>query len=304
MKRILALILATLMFTCLFAGCGSEDETDGNVDEIGSELWSVQEKGKLTIGMRTYKPMNYKDDEGNLTGFETAFAKLVCKELGVDADFVEIIWDTKEINLTAESAIGGDSGAVLDSTDIRIDCIWNGMAITDARAAKMSFSKPYLKDSQVLVVKASDVANYQEKMQNPEILKTFYTESGSVASEVVKEEKKFFNKALPSDEETMYLALNAVRDTAAEDFSMAVVSKSMALANVGEGKEFADLAIVPGVEFRPVEIAIAFRQNSDLKTAVDAVIDNLMKPADGESISAFEKLVKKYGLESMMLPQA
>ena len=178
------------------------------------------------------------------------------------------------------------------------------MAITDARAAKMSFSKPYLKDSQVLVVKASDVANYQEKMQNPEILKTFYTESGSVASEVVKEEKKFFNKALPSDEETMYLALNAVRDTAAEDFSMAVVSKSMALANVGEGKEFADLAIVPGVEFRPVEIAIAFRQNSDLKTAVDAVIDNLMKPADGESISAFEKLVKKYGLESMMLPQA
>ena len=302
MKRILALILAMLMFTCLFAGCGSEEEgVDGKVDEIDSELWSVQEKGKLAIGMTLYKPMNYKDDEGNLTGFETAFAKLVCRELGVDAEFIEIMWDTKEINLTAEPVVG--NAVATDATDIRIDCIWNGMAITEERAAKMSFSQPYLKDSQVIVVKASDAANFDAKLNNPETFATFYTESGSVASSVVKEEA-IFGGAMPTEEETMHNALVAVRDTDAESFSAAVVSKSMALASVGAGKEFADLAIVPGKEFKPVDIAIAFRQNSDLKAKVDEIIKKLMTPAEGETESEFDKLVKKYGLGAMVIPKA
>lgn len=341
MKRILALILATLMFTCLFAGCGSEEDIDGKPDEIGSELWSAQEKGKISIGMTTYKPMNYKDEEGNLTGFETAFAKLVCHELKTEPEFVEIEWSSAGINLNAAKTIGNQPAGEVDITDIRIDCIWNGQAIPEASAKDMWFSVPYLKDSQVLVISKADKEAFEENYNNSMIFKTFYTQEGTVASATVKEDKFFGEGTMPMDTLTMHEALVEVSNAAkkeaedkakiAEDnakaleeakeegtedefvpevyekseLSIAVVSKAMAREYVGEGKEFADLVIVEGKEFGASEVKIAFRQNSDLRDAVNEAITKLMTPAEGETESEFEKLAKKYGVADMIiLPQA
>ncbi|MBQ6846910.1 MAG: transporter substrate-binding domain-containing protein [Oscillospiraceae bacterium] len=340
MKRILALILATLMFTCLFAGCGSEEDIDGKVDEINSDVWSAQEEGKLTIGMTLYKPMNYKDDEGNLTGFETAFAKLVCRELNVEPEFVEIEWDSMGINLTASAPIGGQSSEELDATEIRVDCVWNGQPVLDGSVKDVVFSVPYLQDSQVLVVSKADKEIFEAAYNNEFIFKTFYTQGGSVASSVVKEDEFFGKDTMPMDTLTMHEALVEVSNAAKEeeedkaeiaadnakaleeakaegteaefvpevfeksDLPIAVVSKAMAREYVGEGKEFSDLAIIEGKEFAPSEIRVAFRQNSDLKDAVNAAITKLMTPAEGETESEFDKLVKKYGLEDMLIPKA
>lgn len=310
MKRILALVLATLMITCLFAGCGSEEGVDGKVDVINSELWSAQESGKLTVGITLYKPMNYKTADGDLTGFETDFAKAVCKQLGVEPNFVEIVWDTKEINLTADDAIGNDNAAAKNATDIRIDCIWNGMAVTNERAAKVSFSNPYLKDSQVIVVKAADLGAFDAKIASPEVEKIYYAESGSVGSSTVKNDDFFKSTAAKgslTDVETMYKALDEVKKAevaeGANTLVMAVVSKSMALQYVGKD-EFADLAIVEGKSFAECEIAVAFRQNSDLVPAVNEAIKKLMTPEEGKTESEFDRLVKKYGLGSMVIPKA
>lgn len=341
MKRILALILATLMFTCLFAGCGSEEDIDGKPDEINSELWSAQEKGKLTIGMTTYKPMNYKDDEGNLTGFETAFAKLVCHELKIEPEFVEIEWDSASINLTKTTKkLGNQPEGENDASEIRIDCIWNGQAIPESRSEDMWFSIPYLQDSQVLVISKADKDAFEENYNNSMIFKTFYTQTGTVASDVVKEDEFFGEGAMPMDTATMHEALVEVSNAAKQeeedraevaadnakaleeakaegteaefvpevyeksDLAIAVVSKSMAREYVGEGKEFADLVIVEGKEFGASEVKIAFRQNSDLRDAVNEVITKLMTPAEGETESEFVKLAKKYGVEDMIIPQA
>jgi len=81
--------------------------------------------------------MNYTDDNGELIGFETEFAKAVCEELGVKAKFQEISWAAKETELEAKN----------------IDCIWNGMTITEERKQTMSISIPYMRNKQVLVVK-------------------------------------------------------------------------------------------------------------------------------------------------------
>ncbi len=102
------------------------------------DLAAIKEKGELVIGITLFAPMNYYDENEELIGFETEFAKAVCEKLGVTAKFVEINWDTKEIELNAKS----------------IDCIWNGMTITDERLANMSISVPYMQNKQVMVSKA------------------------------------------------------------------------------------------------------------------------------------------------------
>ncbi len=104
---------------------------------VAGDLAEIQEKGELVIGITLFAPMNYYDENEELIGFETEFAKAVCEKLGVTPKFVEINWDTKEIELNAKS----------------IDCIWNGMTITDERLANMSISAPYMANKQVMVAK-------------------------------------------------------------------------------------------------------------------------------------------------------
>lgn len=113
---------------------------DASFDEITEEDsdWAyIKQKGELVIGITLFQPMNYFDDAGELTGFETEFAKAVCEKLGVKAVFQEISWNAKETELQAKN----------------IDCIWNGLTITEERAAAMSITIPYMRNKQVLVVK-------------------------------------------------------------------------------------------------------------------------------------------------------
>jgi polar amino acid transport system substrate-binding protein len=107
--------------------------------ETNSDWEYIKNKGELIIGITYFAPMNYKDDNGELIGFETEFAKAVCAELGINAKFQEISWAAKETELNAKN----------------IDCIWNGMTITDERAENMSISIPYMQNKQVKVVKAN-----------------------------------------------------------------------------------------------------------------------------------------------------
>ena len=102
------------------------------------DLAYIKDKGELIIGITLFAPMNYEDDNQELIGFETEFAEAVCAKLGVEANFVEINWNSKEIELNAKN----------------IDCIWNGMTITDERLENMSISVPYMENKQVMVSKA------------------------------------------------------------------------------------------------------------------------------------------------------
>ena len=95
------------------------------------------DKGELIIGITYFAPMNYLNDNQELVGFETEFAKAVCEKLGVNAKFQEISWNAKETELAAKN----------------IDCIWNGMTITEERLENMSISIPYMENKQVKVVK-------------------------------------------------------------------------------------------------------------------------------------------------------
>ena len=108
--------------------------------DADSDYKYIMDKGELIVGMTIFNPMNYKDENGKLVGFETEFAEAVCAELGIRVKFQEIDWDAKETELAAKN----------------IDCIWNGMTITEERATNMSITIPYMNNKQVMVVKAAE----------------------------------------------------------------------------------------------------------------------------------------------------
>ena len=116
--KIIALIMAVLMMVLPLCSClsskGNGEDTTADKSKT-SDLAYVQKKGELVIGMTDYAPMNYLDDNGEWTGFDTEFAYLVAEELDVDVKFVPIVWDTKWFSLKA----------------MDIDCVWNGMTLDD-----------------------------------------------------------------------------------------------------------------------------------------------------------------------------
>lgn len=105
--------------------------------ETDSDWEYIKQKGELVIGITYFAPMNYENEDGELVGFETEFAKAVCEVLGVTAKFQEISWSAKETELASKN----------------IDCIWNGMTITEEREENMSITIPYMENKQVMVVK-------------------------------------------------------------------------------------------------------------------------------------------------------
>ena len=189
--------------------------------------------------------------------------------MGLEAEFIEINWDTKEVELAAKS----------------IDCIWNGMTITEERMANMSISDPYVKNAQVIVVKAdSELAATADLVG-----KTVVAEMGSAGEAQITGEDA--NSDLAQAE---YVGLakqtDCLMEIKAGTADAAVLDWTLAKSMVGEGTDFADLAIMDGVELATEEYGIAFRQGSDVTAAVNAAIAELV--ADG----TLPALAEKYGL--------
>ena len=283
MKKFLALLLAMMMSLSLVA-CGGNDAAeeeapadDTAVEDTATEEEAVPESdaayiegnGKVVVGITIYEPMNYYDDAGNLTGFDTEFAQAVCDKLGLEAEFQEINWDTKEIELAGKT----------------IDCIWNGMTITPDRAANMSISLPYVKNAQVIVVKADSAYASTADLVDA----TLVAEMGSAGEAQIEGEDA--NADLAQAE---YVGMNKQTDCLMEvkagTADAAVLDWTLAKSMVGEGTDFADLKMIEGVELATEEYGIAFRQGSDFTAKVDEAIKALV--ADG----TLPALAEKYGL--------
>lgn len=128
MKKLLAALCAMMMVLSVSAAFAQDDS-----------LQKVKDKGELVLGLdASFPPMGFTDDNGNVVGFDIDVAREVCARLGVTLICQPIDWDAKEMELNSGN----------------IDCIWNGMTITEERLTNMSVSVPYLRNAQVLVVKA------------------------------------------------------------------------------------------------------------------------------------------------------
>lgn len=260
MKKVLVLLMAALLVFS-FAACGNTPAQD---DTNNSDLAYVQGKGEMVIGYTLYEPMNFEDENGKLTGFDTEFAEAVCAKLGVKPKFVVIDWDNKFMELESKS----------------IDCVWNGMTITDEVKLNTNCTKAYVKNAQVVVMNKDKVKDYTT-VESMKGLK-FAAEAGSAGETAIKE----------SGLDGQYVAVTAQTDAMLEVMSgsvdACVIDITMAKAMTGEGSSYASLA--SSMELTSEEYGIGFRKGSDLTEKVNSVMDELKQ--DG----TLGKLAEKYEL--------
>ena len=273
MKKFISTVLALGMAAGL-AGCGSSAAaTPGSAaDAVSTEnaaaadadLAYMQGKGKMTIGYTVYEPMNYTDADGNFTGFDTELATAVCAKLGVAPDFVEINWDTKVVELDAKS----------------IDCIWNGMTLTDDIMANTACTKAYAKNAQVVVMKAD--ADYSSTADL--VGKTIVAEAGSAGESAISEDESLSQ----ADYVSKSVQTDCLMEVAAGTADAAVLDLTLATAMIGEGTDYANLAIKD--ELNAEEYGVAFRKGSDAADAVNAAFDEL------KADDTMQTLADKYSL--------
>lgn len=245
---------------------GAEDEgTSDEIEEATDDFAYIKEKGKMIVGMTIYEPMNYWEDEAKtkLTGFDTEFALAVGEKLGVEIDFFEIAdWDNKFIELKTKN----------------IDCVWNGMTITEEALNNSSVSVPYVKNAQVVVMKADKLAEYADVESMKDLV--FVAEQGSAG-------KAAADEAGLNCTEVKYQsdALLEVKSGAAD---ACIIDITMANSMTGEGTSYAELGY--SVELSTEEYGISFRKGSDVTAKVNEIIAELK--ADG----TLQALAEKYEL--------
>ena len=277
MKKLISLLLAAGMAASL-AACGSTAASDSaaasestadaastaEAAAADSDLAYIQEKGKMTIGYTVYAPMNYTDENGEFVGFDTELATAVCEQLGVDPEFVEINWDTKIVELDAKS----------------IDCIWNGMTLTEDIMANTACTEAYAKNAQVIVMKADAAYTSTADL----VGKTVVAEAGSAGEGAIQGDENlaqadYISKSVQTD---------CLMEVAAGTADAAVLDLTLASAMIGEGTDYADLVIVD--ELNAEEYGVAFRKGSAAAAAVNEAFAALK--ADG----TMQSLADKYGL--------
>ena len=277
MKKTIALLAALSLSVSLLAGCGSSasssaaasseaasSEAASSSTAADGDLDYIKGNGKMVIGYTVYAPMNYTDDEGNFTGFDTELATAVCEKLGVEPEFVEINWDTKIVELDAKS----------------IDCIWNGMTLTDEIMQNAACTKAYAKNAQVVVVK--DGTEYASTADL--VGKTVLAEAGSAGESAIQDDENLSQ----ADYVSKSVQTDCLMEVAAGTADAAVLDLTLANAMIGEGTDYANLKIVD--ELNAEEYGVAFRKGSDAAEAVNAAFDELK--ADG----TLEALAAKYDL--------
>ena len=257
LKKVLTVVLCVLFVSGMFAACSKSNNSKSDLDYVKS-------KGKMVIGVTLYEPMNYKDENGNWTGFDTEFAQAVCEKLGVEAEFIVIDWDNKIFELDSK----------------KIDCAWNGMTLTDEVKESMSCTKPYVKNEQVVVMKADAVKNYTDVASLKDL--TFAAESGSAGEAALKD------LSLDANLTSVAAQSDALMEVKSGSVQACVIDNTMANAMTGEGTSYSELA--QGISLTSEEYGVGFRKDSDLTAEVDKIIDEMK--ADG----SLQKLADKYNL--------
>jgi polar amino acid transport system substrate-binding protein len=256
MKKLFALMMALLMVMSL-AACGnssSDESSTTTAAEAGStagteaeasedsDLAYVQEKGTLVVGITDFAPMDYKDDNGEWTGFDAEMAKSFAESLGVSVEFVEIDWDNKVLELDGKT----------------IDCVWNGMTLTDEVTSAMECSNAYCNNAQIVIVPSDKADQYQDVDSLSDL--SFAVEAGSAGEEQVS--------SLGLNYTAVKAQSDALMEVAAGTSDAAVIDSLMAAAMVGEGTGYPDLTYTIGLNSE--EYGVGFRKGSDLAEALNS----------------------------------
>ena len=276
-KRVLSVLLCAGMAVSMLAGCGSgnsDSASDAGTDtdqssESESDKAYVQDKGTLVVGITNFEPMDYQDENGEWIGFDADMARAFGESLGVDVEFVEIDWDNKIMELDSNT----------------IDCVWNGMTLTEDVTSAMECTDAYLQNAQVVVVPQDVADQYQDEESLGDL--TFAVEAGSAGEDEVEARDLAFNSVTAQ--------ADALMEVEAGTSDAAVIDLLMAAAMIGEGTSYSNLTYT--VSLNSEEYGVGFRKGSDLAEELNKFF------AESYEDGSIQKCAETYGVQAALIEQ-
>ena len=246
MKKI---FLPLLLMIFLITGCGIDSQKDN----------------KLIIGIDDeFAPMGFHDEQGNIVGFDVDLAKEAAKRLDVEIEFKPIDWDKKREEITSGN----------------IDMIWNGLDITDERKQYMIFSKPYMDDRQILLVRKDDT---QGILTEGDIEgKVVGVQAGSTSDCYIKQNEELKNSLRDLKTYDKFNgALEALRSGEVDIFVCDEMVARYEMNNHPDEFEIIDVKVG-----EITETAVGFRKDdTELRDKVQAVFDEMIRDGTAKEIS-------------------
>lgn len=179
------LLITLLISVLIISGCAS-----GGKDKPRKDNWEAFQKDKkIVIGFdNTFVPMGFQDKSGKNVGFDIDLANSVFEKYGIKVEWQAINWDLKETELKNGN----------------IDLIWNGYSKTKERESVVQFTKQYMINEQVVVVKKS------KKIRNISELKgkILGAQNGSSGYDTFNEKPEVLKNIVKSNDATQYESFN------------------------------------------------------------------------------------------------
>jgi ABC-type amino acid transport substrate-binding protein len=251
LKKIIT-VLTLAAITAGLTGCSSTD--------AGGGLQKVLDSGVLVLGLDVdYPPMGYRDESGEITGFDIDVAREVCSRMGVKLETKPIDWDEKEKEL--------NNGAV--------DCIWNGMSVNKEREQAMALSRPYMKNELVFVVLGDSEFRSLDDMKGRSI--GVQIGSTTVNAVVADPECADMKIVLANDNKELAEKLES------GEIDAIAIDSILAYYYINEtGKDYYILSEVLESE----DIAIGFRKyDTDLRDKIQEILDEMSEDGTLAEIS-------------------
>jgi polar amino acid transport system substrate-binding protein len=219
-----------------------------------TSLKAVKDKGRFVLGLDdAFPPMGYRDDNNEIVGYDIDLAKEAAKRLGVQLVLQPIDWNAKEQELNTG----------------KIDCIWNGFTITPDREQAMSFTRPYLRNAQVVVVKKDSGYKTLASLKGKKV----GLQAGSSAADALESAKDFKDSLKQVVE--FKDNLTALMDLEVKGVDAVVMDLIVANDNIKRsGKAY---AVLPE-SLSPENYGVGFRKGDlGLRDAVQAALESMAK---------------------------
>ncbi|GHT88545.1 amino acid ABC transporter substrate-binding protein [Spirochaetia bacterium] len=251
-----------IMAFCLLLGAGmvfAGGNKDGGAAGVDKSLQNILDRKTLVLGLDdSFPPMGFRNENNEIVGYDIDLATEVAARLGVTLKPQPIDWNAKEQELNTGE----------------IDCIWNGFTITEERKKALTFTPPYLKNAQVIVVKGNSSAQTLKDLAG----KTAGTQAGSSSVDALEDAPEFKSSLKEVVEYKDFLT--ALMDLDVGGIDAVVIDLVVANDNINRsGKDFRILSETLGEE----EFGIGFRKND--KALADKVWETLLAMAKDGTVA-------------------